>query len=237
MNLQRKSQRNLISLLSSGIDSPVAAQISINNNFTPLLIHMHNYPQEETNALKVAIDLSQKIKENNPKSELSFVVIPHYLIQNKLTEILQDREARNICIFCKILMLKKAARMSEILNIPFIVTGEILGEQASQTLSNLPVIRSMINKLIIRPLIGYNKKEVVSLSKKWGYYNISIKTVMPCVINPNYPKTKSDVNDIKKIYNNYGDIINEILEKEVEKAQVYDFPLSKEKIVEDVLKL
>ena len=237
MELQRKNQWHLISLLSSGIDSPVAAQISLNNKFIPLLVHMHNYPQKETNTLKVAIELAQKLKENNPKSNLSFVVIPHFIIQNKLTELLQGSEARNICIFCKILMLKKAARLSETLNIPFIVTGEILGEQASQTLSNLPVIRSMINKLIIRPLIGYNKKEVVSLSKKWGYYNISIKTVEPCIINPNYPKTRSDLNDIKRIYNNYSDIIDELIEQEVKYAQIYDFPLSKEKIVKDILNL
>jgi thiamine biosynthesis protein ThiI len=106
-----------------------------------------------------------------------------------------------------------------------IVTGEIMGEQASQTLDNLPIVTSKIKDeiLALRPLIGYNKEEVVNLSKKWGYYELSILPGGCCSINPEYPETRGKLEVIDPIYNKFKEDFDTI--SKLELGEVVEFKL------------
>ena len=114
-----------------------------------------------------------------------------------------------------------------------VITGEIMGEQASQTLDNLSIVTSKTNILTLRPLIGYNKEEVVSLSKKWGYYDLSILPGGCCNINPQYPETRGRADIVDPIYKRLHKQLLEAVKSEVEKTQIFQLPVK----IDEVLQL
>ena len=148
-----------VCLISGGIDSPVGAQIAINNGFQLLLVHFHNFPFHSPGTLEKVIALSNRLAERNKDISLSLSIITHGKSQETILNNLVDREIRQTCIFCRIQMFYKAQLFAFQQKAEAIITGEIMGEQASQTLDNLPIVTSKTTDiLVLRPLIGYNKE-------------------------------------------------------------------------------
>ena len=105
---------------------------------------------------------------------MSLAIVPNGKSQETILNNLEGMQIRQTCLLCRMQMFIKAEMYAQQVGADIIVTGEILGEQASQTLDNLPIVISKIEILVFRPLIGYNKEEVVQLSKKWSFYDLSI---------------------------------------------------------------
>ena len=218
-------------LISGGIDSPVAAQIAIQNGFQPILLHYHNYPFHSLGTLEKVIKLSNRIKTNNPEVELSLAIMTHGKTQEIILNSLNDREIKQTCLFCRIQMFSKAQKFASKNGADVVITGEIMGEQASQTLDNLSIVTSKTSVLALRPLIGYNKEEVVNLSKKWGYYDFSILPGGCCNINPQYPETRGRIDVVDPIYERIHKSLLDAINYEINGTQIFQLPVKIEKVL------
>lgn len=220
-----------VCLISGGIDSPVAAQIAVNNGFQLHLLHYHNYPFHSLGTLEKVVALSNLFAKKNPTMPSSLAIMSHGKSQEAILNSLGRKDINKTCLFCRIQMFIKAEIYASKINADAIVTGEILGEQASQTLDNLPIAISKITIPTLRPLIGYNKEEVIQLSKKWGYYESSILPGGCCSINPKYPETKGQLNVVGEIFNGLSNLFEEASQKELEEILTFLLPVK----IEDVL--
>ena len=93
-------------------------------------------------------------------------------------------------------MLRVASRIADLEGAKVLVTGEILGEHASQTLHNIASINSATNLLVLRPLIGLNKVEVERIARRIGTFDISTKPASCCRAAPKQPRTKSRIEEV-----------------------------------------
>jgi len=118
-------------------------------------------------------------------------------------------------------MLRIAEKLAIINKADFIVNGDILGEQASQTLDNLVQIQSVIKKIpVIRPLIGYEKLEVIRISQKLNLYELSILQGISCDFNPKFPETHAKISDIEETERNID--FNQWINKLIENAEIVE---------------
>jgi thiamine biosynthesis protein ThiI len=108
----------------------------------------------------------------------------------RLRELNRERWA---CLFCKRAMLAAAAGIAKEMGATALVTGDSLGQVASQTLSNLEVISYGIGKPILRPLIGLDKTEITDLARHIGTYEASVATAQACPFLPDRPRTRASV--------------------------------------------
>ncbi|MHA2095235.1 MAG: 7-cyano-7-deazaguanine synthase [Candidatus Hodarchaeales archaeon] len=223
-----------VCLLSGGIDSPVAAQIAIKNGFQPLLLHYHNYPFHSPGTLEKVVAIANEIASRNLSTPLSLSIMTHGGTQEQILNGLEGREIQQTCLFCRIQMFYKAQIFANLRGAETIITGEIMGEQASQTLENLPMVTSKIKILALRPLIGYNKQEVISLSKKWGYYDLSIQPGGCCSINPQYPETRGRSEVIDPIYDRIGVLLKSISRSESDSIVEFQLPVKLKEVLEVV---
>lgn len=223
-----------VCLISGGIDSPVAAQIAVNNGFQPFLLHYHNYPFHSLGTLEKVVSLSNLFAEKNPNILSSLAIMSHGKSQETILNTLERKDINKTCLFCRIQMFIKAEAYAKKINADIIITGEILGEQASQTLDNLPIAISKITIPGLRPLIGYNKEEVIQLSKKWGYYQTSILPGGCCSINPQYPETKGRLDVVGEIFNRFSDNFEKTTQEELKDILTYSLPVKIKDVLADV---
>ncbi len=223
-----------VCLLSGGIDSPVAAQIAIKNGFRPLLLHYHNFPFHSPGTLEKVVLLANKIASQNRDIPLTLSIMTHGSTQEQIMKNLKGREIQQTCLFCRMQMFYKAQEYARLRNADVIITGEIMGEQASQTLENLPIVTSKIHILALRPLIGYNKEEVVSLSKKWGYYELSILPGGCCSINPQYPETRGKPDVLDPIYERIEENLNRTSKTEIDSIVEFKLPIRLKEVLQIV---
>ncbi|MFW9856773.1 MAG: 7-cyano-7-deazaguanine synthase [Candidatus Thorarchaeota archaeon] len=220
-----------VCLLSGGIDSPVAIQIAILNGFQPAILHYHNSPFESFGTLEKVLALANALADRNPDIPMTLAIMRHGTTQETVLNILEEGDIRQTCLFCRMQMFRKAQAYAQQVGADVIVTGEILGEQASQTLDNLPIVASKVDILAQRPLLGYNKEEVIQLSKEWGLYDISIRPGGCCSINPRYPETKGRLKIVDPIYSRFAKQFQTVMDEEVNTVETFSLPLRDEVIL------
>lgn len=175
----------VVCLLSSGIDSPVAAYTMGRNGAEIVLLHLDNRPYcDEGETVKV-MDLAERIGQVLGR-ELDLYIAPHGPNQG----LIHQRCQRNLqCVLCKRTMLKVARYLAQRLEADAVVTGESLGQVASQTLYNLVSEQADLGFPVLRPLIGMDKLEIEDMAKRIGTYEISIRKSSPCTLVPYRPAT------------------------------------------------
>ncbi|TFG05855.1 MAG: tRNA 4-thiouridine(8) synthase ThiI [Promethearchaeota archaeon] len=190
------SQGKLISLHSGGIDSPVSAWFMMKRgcDIFPLYCDLHPYTDDAS--YERVIQTLQKIFLYSPYSHFTFYMAPHGEALEKIKDIIPPKLT---CIFCKRIMYKIAQKLASQLGAQGLTSGENLGQVASQTLDNLFVLNQAISIPIYRPLIGFDKNEIIDLSKRIGVYESSILPVTSCGAVPQYPETHGVLNDILQI--------------------------------------
>jgi len=177
-----KKKKALV-LLSDGIDSITAAYL-MKDKLDLIFVHMEMSKTKE----KIK-KLVEKIK---PKGKTYFINFNK--IQNNIKE---NCNRRFQCLLCKRFMLRIAEKIAKKEKADFIITGENLGQVASQTLTNLKVIDEAVSIPILQPLIGFNKNEIIEIAKEIGTYNISIKDTVKCPYLPKNPLTRSNLEKVK----------------------------------------
>jgi thiamine biosynthesis protein ThiI len=195
----------LLSLMSGGIDSPVAAYLMLKRGFD--VDYLHFYHSED---LEKIIQIVKKLNEHTKKQGRLFVC-PHLEIVNLTLEF----EERYTCVYCKISMLKTAEKLAEEIRAKALLTGDSLGQVASQTVSNLFVEDRSVKIPVIRPLIGFDKVEIVDISKKAGTYELSILPSVGCQAVPDKPATAAKIDKITYEIIDISDVFHNIREIEV----------------------
>lgn len=168
-------------LISPGIDSPVAAHMMKEKgiNLIGLNFFMNNHKAVDKIAKKLGI------------SNI------HYINHKEiLNEIKQKTNPKYTCLLCKRIMYKIAEKLAKKENAEFIITGENLGQVASQTLDNLAVLDEAIKTNVLRPLLCFDKNETIKIAKQIGTYELSENK--KCLFVPRHPSTKAKLNIIKK---------------------------------------
>jgi thiamine biosynthesis protein ThiI len=190
------SQGRVVALLSSGIDSPVAAWLMMKRGCGVIPVHfsVSQAQTEQVNAIVEALNRHAYGWELRP------IVLSHEeALEPTLGRLRELRQERWTCLFCKRVLLAKAAEIAEEMGASALVTGDSLGQVASQTLSNLEVISYGIPKPILRPLIGLDKTEIMALARRIGTYHASTQEAHPCPFLPDRPLTQANVAKLREL--------------------------------------
>jgi thiamine biosynthesis protein ThiI len=205
---------NLVSLVSSGIDSPVATYLMAKQTKNMILVHANNQPftdeQEQKNFLKLVHHLHDLCPQIN-----KVIIVPH---GSALTQYKDKAHQRFTCVFCKRMLVRYADQIAHQYNSHGIVMGDSLGQVASQTLYNLKVVESAINLPILRPLIGMDKEDVIRIAKEIGTYELSIKPSQSCTAVPKKPSTHATM---EQLHNEEQHLdIKKLIENAIQKATI-----------------
>jgi thiamine biosynthesis protein ThiI len=206
----------LVSLVSSGIDSPVATYLFSKKSEEIILLHGDIRPFTDNREIENFKRLVEHLKKICDCSLISYL-IPH---GNNLNSYRENCNIKFTCIFCKRMLLRYAEKIAEKEGADAIIMGDSLGQVASQTLQNILVIDNAVNIPVLRPLIGFDKEDVVRIAKEIGTYELSILPSDGCNAVPNKPATSAKLDkilegekriDIKKLIDEVVDEKQEII--------------------------
>jgi len=201
-------------LLSGGIDSPVAAFKMMKRGVKVIFAHFHAYPY--TN--KASIEKVQKIVKilNKYQFGSKLYLVPFADIQK---EILTKTPEKLRVILYRRMMLRIGQEMAKKEKAKALVTGENLGQVASQTLENLGIIEEAVGLPVLRPLLTKDKEEIINLAKSIGTFEISILPDQDCCVRflPKHPATKADLEQIKKAEKRIN--INRLIKSAIKSAE------------------
>jgi tRNA uracil 4-sulfurtransferase len=190
------SQGRVVALLSSGIDSPVAAWLMMKRGCGVIPVHFTT-SQAQTEQVEAIVEA---LNRHAYGWLLRPIILSHQeALEPVLAQLREMRQVRWTCLFCKRIILSKAAEIAEEMGASALVTGDSLGQVASQTLSNLEVISYGIPKPILRPLIGMDKTEIMDLARKIGTYDASIKSSHACPFLPDRPLTQARMEKLREL--------------------------------------
>jgi thiamine biosynthesis protein ThiI len=182
------SQGRVVALLSGGIDSPVATWLMMKRGCGVIPVHFAASAAQSEQAQAV-VEALGRYSYGWPLRLRIFS--QEELLASTMNRLEQLNATRWACLMCKHAMLLKAAEIAAQEGASALVTGDSLGQVASQTLSNLEAISSGIPKPILRPLIGLDKAEIMALARTIGTYAITARREAPCPYVPARPLTHS----------------------------------------------
>jgi tRNA uracil 4-sulfurtransferase len=181
-----------VSLISSGIDSPVATYLISKKADEIILLHGDTRPFTDDKEIKNFKKIEKQLKKIS-KVKIKTILVSHGL---SLSEYKKSCDDHFTCVFCKRMLLRYAEKIAEKEGADAIVMGDSLGQVASQTIQNIKTIDSAVSIPIIRPLIGFDKEEIVKIAKEIGTYDLSILKSEPCKAVPKKPSTQAKIEKI-----------------------------------------
>lgn len=208
------SEGKIVSLFSGGIDSPVAMWLMMKRGCKVIPIYFDNSPFTDQSTLNRALSVIKIMREYATHKKFYIYVVPH---GKTLENIIKLTPRKLTCILCKRALYKVATALAEREKAIGIVTGESLGQVASQTLDNLMILNEATNLPVYRPLIGLDKLEIEEIGKKIGTYKASSISVTSCRAVPEKPATTAKLDEIKSIEK----IINSIQEEINSAKKIY----------------
>ena len=190
------SNESAVSLLSSGIDSPVASYKIMKRGVKLTYVHFHSQPYTNRNSQRNTEDLVRLLTRHQYVSDL--YLVPFVEIQR---HIMTQAPASYRVILYRRAMLRIAEAIAEKVDAQALVTGENVGQVASQTLSNMRAIEEVTPLPILRPLAGDNKEEIINEARRIGTYQISIEPYEDCcsVFVPKHPETRANLEKVREI--------------------------------------
>ena len=216
------SSGKAVCLLSGGIDSPVAAWRMMRRGCRVLLVHFHSYPILSRASQEKVRELAALLTQFQYHSRL--FLVPFGEIQQRV--VLSVAPPLRVVIYRR-LMMRIAQAIARQQRGQALVTGEVVGQVASQTLENLTVINEVAALPVLRPLIGMDKEEITAEARRLGTYPISIIPDQDCctLFTPRHPATKARRRDV--LAAEAALPIDEIVEQAVAAAAVerFDFPV------------
>ena len=183
----------VVALLSGGIDSPVAAWRMMKRGCTATLVHFHSYPFLERTSQDKARELAKILTRYQFRSKL--YLVPFGELQRQIT--LSVPGPLRVVVYRR-MMLRIAERIARDRSAHALVTGEVLGQVASQTIENLTTIQGATTLPVFRPLIGMDKDEITGQAEKLGTYPVSIIPDQDCctLFTPRHPATSASLSEI-----------------------------------------
>ena len=174
-------------LLSGGIDSPVACYMIAKRGISLELVHFFSYPYTSEEAKEKVIELAQVLTPYCGRMTLH--IIPFTEIQE---EIRRNCPENLFTLIMRRFMMRLSQSVALQTNAKALVTGECLGQVASQTLEAMAVTGAVVDMPILRPVIGMDKEEIVRTARRIGTFDTSILPYEDCctVFTPRHPKTR-----------------------------------------------
>lgn len=184
------SQGKVVCTISTGLDSPIAAYKVMKRGCIPVFVHLDNTPYADENCSDIAVKQAQLLANYIHGFKVKLYIIPH---APDIEEAQKHAPEKMTCLFCKRNMLRIAREIALQEEADAIVTGEIIGEQASQTTANLRVIENAVADFpILRPNAGDDKVDIEHLAQEIGTYEFAKEGVSCCTLNPRYPSVRAD---------------------------------------------
>jgi thiamine biosynthesis protein ThiI len=205
-------------LLSGGIDSPVAAYRMMKRGCRAQLVHFHSYPIMSRASQEKVREIVELLTRYQLHSRLAMVAFGD--LQRRV--VLSVPERMRVIIYRR-LMMRIADRLARRWGARALVTGEVVGQVASQTLENLAVINAVTTLPVFRPLIGLDKNEIVAEAQRLATYPISIMPDEDCcqLFTPTHPATRSTLRDAEGA--EQGLDVEALVAGAVEHAEVEEF--------------
>lgn len=184
-------------LLSGGIDSPVAGYRMIRRGMKLDCLYFHSHPFTSPEAQQKVEDLAKVLAVYGVGTHLN--IVPFTAVQQRIRDSAPSDYAT---ILLRMAMMKVANMLCPVIGSKAIITGESLGQVASQTVENLAVTNAYAEYPVLRPLIGLDKEEIIETSKKIGTFDISILPYEDCCVlfSPKHPILRATLEDTKAIY-------------------------------------
>lgn len=211
------TQGKVVVLLSSGIDSPVAAYLMMKRGCEVIALHCNNDPfsgPKVTENFNLLVDQLNIYAKGTPIKK-RVIDYGEYLTVAK-----QKAPEKMTCVLCKSGMYRIAEKLAVKLGADAIVDGSSVGQVASQTLSNILATRYGVDMPILSPLIGLDKEEITKIAKDIGTFDISKIDDGGCSAVPRYPETHADLERVKKACEDMNQ--DEEVEKAFEKIRKLD---------------
>jgi tRNA uracil 4-sulfurtransferase len=189
------TQGRVLVLLSSGIDSPVASYLTMKRGCEITHLYLDAGRWAGSDVTKAAIDNHRKLSLWCAGNPLSMVIAESEPLFERMSQLKIPPRYR--CVICKRFMQKVAGRLLAREGALAVVTGENLGQVASQTLANLGVISDAATVPVLRPLITYDKEETITLARRIGTFDATPKD-LACRAVPTMPATAAVLEDVRK---------------------------------------
>ena len=205
-------------LLSGGLDSPVAGYRMMRRGMKVECVYFHSYPYTSEEAQKKVEDLARIIANYGIDTHLNVVSFTD--VQMRIKEKCPEAWSTMMLRLC---MMKCANLLAGRINAQCIITGESLGQVASQTVENLTATESFAEYPLFRPLIGLDKEEIVETAKQLGTYETSILPYEDCCVlfSPKHPVLKAPIEEAKSIYEKME--IDDLIQKSYEERKIYRY--------------
>jgi len=203
-------------LLSGGIDSPVAGYMIAKRGVVVNAVHFYSYPYTSERAKDKVIALAKIMSEYCGR--INLYVVPFTDIQLAINKHCPQEL---LTLIMRRIMMRIAEQIARNTYSHALITGESIGQVASQTMESLVVTDNAVSLPVFRPVIGMDKEEIVQIAKKIGTFETSILPYEDCctVFVPKHPKTKPQLESLHKAEGNLTDI-EEMIAKAVEDAEI-----------------
>ncbi len=213
--LPTSTSGRVVALISGGIDSAVASFLAMKKGLEVIFAHFHNYPSNDYEIIKEKI-LGIIKKLNDYQIESKLYIIPFSSIQK---EIIKKVDAKHRYLVYKFLMLKISEAIAQKNNCKALVTGDSLGQVASQTLENIYSLTFFIDIPIFMPLLTYTKEEIIEIAKRIDTYNLSIIPYSDCCsfMISKHPCTKISKEKMEKLIKKFN--VKKIIEKSLKECK------------------
>ena len=180
-------------LLSGGIDSPVAGYRMMKRGMTVECVHFESFPYTSEAAREKVFELARELTEYCGRIKVHVISLTH------IQEEMRDRcEEDYFTLLLRRFMMRLASRSAEENGCPVLVTGESLGQVASQTLRAMVVTEDAADRPVFRPLVGMDKEEIVVTAREIGTFDTSILPYDDCctVFTPRHPRTQPELGKV-----------------------------------------
>ena len=183
-------------LLSGGIDSPVAAYMIAKRGVALDMVHFFSYPYTSNEARDKVLELARLLTPYT--GQLTVHVVPFTAIQEELRRSVPQEL---FTLVMRRFMMRISQRVAQRCGAKALVTGECLGQVASQTMEAMTVTGTVVDLPILRPVVGMDKEDIVRLSRKIGTYDTSILPYEDCctVFTPRHPRLRPTLEELEAV--------------------------------------
>ena len=183
-----------VTLLSGGIDSPVSTYMIAKRGVRLIPVHFFSFPYTSQQAKDKVVELGRQLTEYCGRMTLEVVPFTH--IQEEIRDKCPEEY---FTLIMRRFMMRIAKRIADANGAKAVVTGENLGQVASQTMEAMASTQAVIDMPVLQPLIGMDKEEIVTLSRKIGTFETSILPYEDCctVFTPRHPRTHPKLKDVE----------------------------------------
>ncbi len=198
-------------LLSGGIDSPVAGYMMAKRGVSLECVHFESFPYTSERAKEKVLELAKIL------CDYTMRVRVHVISLTEIQEELRDNcDEDYFTLLLRRYMMALSLRLAHELNCDALITGESLGQVASQTMKAIHVVNEMADIPIYRPLIGMDKNEIIEISRKIGTFDTSVLPYEDCctVFTPKHPRTRPELEKVLEEQNrlNFDELVNRAYE-------------------------